>query len=514
MEPILFIHGYSAESADDKFDSVKAIYGDQKAKPNLNLPDALRDALGAGAPAVFEIDLSRYVSLDNGVNLDDIARALELALRADFPHLLTGAEGFNVIVHSTGALVVRNWLRLFSAKPSKIKRLIYLAGANFGSGWAHIGKGQLAQWARFVFEHGADAGIKVLDALELGSNQTLDLHLSFLQEGCSMVGSFGVREAVVIGSQPHVSWFEVPVRYAKEDGSDGVVRVSACNVNFHYLRLAPRDRAHSLGPEKVDDYLNDFRARKPDLMQYYEIADASRPGDVKRPEVPFAIPYQASHSGKETGIVSGAAPRVQVLRLLKTALNTAPADWQGLVQTFADETANTLDRVTKFNAPKWWQKWIFDTRKQYDAHAQVVFRLRDQDGRPVEHYDIFFNSVSGKRDTSLPFNSLIEDKHLNSHPNIFVLYLRTSTYQGKMQPGDVPDALNKNWVMRVPQVNGCILEVSAVEPETGLVRYLPMRFEFTPEQLTSWLVGHRTTIIDIELLRLPQRQVYTILRDR
>src|SRR3569833_3088840 len=115
MEPILFINGYSAESATSVPEAVKAIYGNQNADPNLNLPDALRDALGAGAPDVFEIDLSRYVSLDDGVNLDDIARALQLALEADFPHLLKPDTGFNAIVHSTGALVVRNWIRLFSA---------------------------------------------------------------------------------------------------------------------------------------------------------------------------------------------------------------------------------------------------------------------------------------------------------------------------------------------------------------------------------------------------------------
>ena len=515
MEPILFIHGYSAESATTDFAEVKAIYGNQRDNPNLNLADALRDALGVGAPGVFEIDLSRYVSLDDGVNLDDISRALQLALEADFPHLLAADKGFNAIVHSTGALVVRNWIRLFSAKPSPIRRLIYLAGANFGSGWAHIGKGQLAQWARYVFQHGADAGVRVLNALELGSDETLDLHHAFLQEGSTMARSYEVREAVVIGSQPHVSWFELPIRYAKEDGSDGVVRVSASNVNFHYLRLAAQKGAHELGPDRIDDYLTDFRNRKPDLPSYYEIVETSRPGDANRPEVPLAIPYQASHIGDETGVVGGAAPRAQVLRLLKSVLMTAPGDWQTLVEQFADETRDTLQRVLKFDAPKWWQKWISNSCKQYDGHSQVIFRLRDQDGRPVDHYDIFFNSVRSKRDRSLPFNDLIEDKHVNTNnSNIFVLYLRTSTYQGKLGPSDVPDPLNNKWVLRVPQVNGCSLEISALEPDTDRVRYLPMRFVFTPDQLNSWLVPHRTIVFDVELLRLPQREVYLIVRDK
>jgi hypothetical protein len=212
---------------------------------------------------------------------------------------------------------------------------------------------------------------------------------------------------------------------------------------------------------------------------------------------------KASHSGDETGVVNGAAPRTQVLRLLKTALTTTPSDWQTLVSQFASETETTLERVINFDPPKWWQKWIYDTRKQYDPHAQVILRLRDQDGRPVDHYDIFFNSVASKRDTSMPFNDLIEDKHLN-----------TSTYKDRPAPDDESSPLNVHWVRRVPKVNGCILEISAVEPETGRVRYLPLRYEFSADQLNSWLVDHRTTVIDIELLRLPQREVCLILKDK
>ena len=513
MESILFVHGYSAESKKTDFDSVKRIYGDQSAQPNLNLPDALRAALGGQNATVLEMDLSRYVSLDDGINLDDISRAFDRALRKDFAKLLD--DGCNVIVHSTGALVIRNWLRLFSPKPSPIRRLIYLAGANFGSGWAHIGKGQLAQWARYVFEGGAEAGVRVLEALELGSNETIDLHLSFLKEGCTFSEGFQVREAVIIGSQAEVHWFEVPVRYAKEDGSDGVVRVSACNVNFNYLRLAPNAQAQKLSPITAKNYLADFRERREDLTGYYEVAEASRPGDTNRPEVPFAIPYQASHSGARQGVVSGAAPRVQVLRLLKAALTTAPTDWPSLVPAFQEETKGTLERVLKFEAPQWWNQWIHDTRKQYDAHALVIFRLRDQDDRPIDHYDIFFNSIASKRDQSLPFNALIEDKHVNSnHGNIFTLYLRTSQFKQKPDANDTTDPLNKQWVLAVPKVNGCTLEVSAVEPETGLINYLPMRFEFSAEDLNGWLVGHQTTVIDIQLLRLPQPGVFMILRDK
>jgi len=235
MEPIVLIHGYSAETNDTTAAAIASIYG--------SLPKSLKQIYGR--TAVVEINLSRYISLEDGITVDDISRALDRALKTDFSKLLQGK--FHVIIHSTGALAIRNWIRRFSPKPSPIGNLIYLAGANFGSGWAHVGKGQLAKWARFVFQGGAERGVQVLDALELGSDWTIDLHLHFLQLGNAMTTDYGIYESVVVGTQADVKWFPIPIRYAKEDGSDGVVRVSASNVNFNYVRFGPTAAALILG---------------------------------------------------------------------------------------------------------------------------------------------------------------------------------------------------------------------------------------------------------------------------
>src|ERR1700733_8736672 len=104
MIPILLIHGYSAESDNTTLDSISQEYG--------SLVDRLR-AQYTDPGVVVEIDLSRYISLDDGVTIDDVSRALQNALLRDFPSLLHGP--FNVIIHSTGALVIRNWLRMFSS---------------------------------------------------------------------------------------------------------------------------------------------------------------------------------------------------------------------------------------------------------------------------------------------------------------------------------------------------------------------------------------------------------------
>jgi pimeloyl-ACP methyl ester carboxylesterase len=271
MEPIVLIHGYSAESKESSPRDIAGIYG--------TLPKALRDYYGSAA--VVEIDVSRYVSLEDGVTVDDISRALDRVLREEYPHLLNGP--FHVIIHSTGALVIRNWIRRFSPRPSPVRNLIYLAGANFGSGWAHVGKGQLAQWGRMIFQGGAERGVQVLDALELGSDWTLDLHLHFLRAGQAMLQDYRVCEYVVIGTQADVQWYPIPIRYAKEDGSDGVVRVSAGNVNFNYVRFGPAQPALNLPFDEVRNQLSKYRDRDKKIRQYYEIKESSRPGVNGRP---------------------------------------------------------------------------------------------------------------------------------------------------------------------------------------------------------------------------------------
>ncbi len=87
MKPIVLIHGYSSESPTPDPTSIANIYG--------TLPQRLRASYD-----VVEVDLSRYVSLNDSVSVADIARGLNRALLEQHRTLLE--SGFHVVIHSTG----------------------------------------------------------------------------------------------------------------------------------------------------------------------------------------------------------------------------------------------------------------------------------------------------------------------------------------------------------------------------------------------------------------------------
>src|SRR5688572_27673655 len=131
MAPIVLIHGFSTEGRTDEDNPT--VPAEEIARLYGRLPTLLRNRFGTDK--VVEIDVTRYVSLEDGISVEDVSYGLDRALRAQ-PGLVENGRlrRFSAIVHSTGALVIRNWIRRYAAKPCEAARVIYLAGANFGSG--------------------------------------------------------------------------------------------------------------------------------------------------------------------------------------------------------------------------------------------------------------------------------------------------------------------------------------------------------------------------------------------
>lgn len=481
MEPILLIHGYASEGKDK---TVEEIYG--------ALPDDLRKTFGDDV--IFDLNLSRWISLNDGVSLDDISFAMERALRSDFEHFFK--TGFHVIIHSTGALVVRNWIKLFGLKPSPIKNLVYLAGANFGSGLAHIGKGQLARWGRLIFGN-TGRGMKVLDELEFGAWKTLDMHLSFLADGNDMYKDYEVQEFCMNGSQTLSFLRPIPIRYVKEDSADNTVRTSACNLNYNYIAVRPIDKAYELTIDELNVII-EKRLDNVDIEDKYYKYDFTQLSENRR-DVPFAVVYETAHFGSDIGIVSGRDNRESVLPLIKTALE-APYDtdaYQNTVKIFNAANEDT------FNKAKDLDPSIFEWNKQsqYEGHAQLIFRLKDQFGNGVENFDITFKTTEFNKNQPR-LEKMIEDRHGNRiDKGTITFYLRTQSFNKRNK---------EKWTDLIKKTADVDIEITGYESLSSDIVYLPVNIHLSNKELRRVIQSFRTTIVDIELVRLPSDKVFSI----
>lgn len=471
--PIVFIHGYGSEGRNT---AAHEIYGE--------LPQQITRSL---EQEVVSINLSRWISLSDGIHLEDVSFALERALRsAKYQHLLD--QGFRCIVHSTGALVIRHWLKHYSPKPSPLQKVIYLAGAFFGSGLAHMGMGQFSRWAHIIFK-GTQTGLPSLHSLEFGANTTLDLHQYFLQTHHMLRDDFGVYEYCMMGSQTLPALRMIPNRYVKEDSSDCTLRTASANVNFNYFTITYIE-GNNLSAQTLREHIRARRANKPLPNQLYRLT-----AQHQASQVPYALLYETAHMGNTIGIMDGRKNRTQVLPRIKEALtcNNTPSAQQHLIDKWQKVTEKTLARAAKLKQRL--NEW--NPQSQYEAHSQVIFRVRDQFGRDINAHDITFKSRTNKHSLALPL--LIEDKIKNS------LNKGNTTYYFRVQ-----HFVNGTFTNRLANIAPITLEVTGIEPSSTDMYYLPVMLPLSAKVLRDLIQPFKTSVVDITMLRLPSQKVFAL----
>lgn len=212
--PIVLLHGYSATDASLR---------------------TWREVLLDRGYDATDVHLGGYVSLSNEITIKDLAEGFDRALRVQ-PGLDNG-EQFDAIVHSTGGLVIREWLTTYPTRRDRVKHIIGLAPANFGSPLAHKGRSWLGALFRGERELGPDfmeAGTQILAGLELGSRYTWQLaHRDLLGESPAYgEGPDTPYPFIFIGTDGYGGLRGL---FTNPDGSDGTVRLAAAGLNIRKL---------------------------------------------------------------------------------------------------------------------------------------------------------------------------------------------------------------------------------------------------------------------------------------
>ena len=187
-----------------------------------------------GLQGIVPIYLGDYVSMDDDVSFDDIAEAMHMAWRkAGLP---VSPRSVDVVVHSTGALVIRHWMtRYFTPASNPVRRLLMLAPANFGSHLAHKGVSFLGRIAKgFQSDRLFHTGERILRGLELASPFTWELaRKDRLQDGAAWYGPGRVLATALVGTDGYSGISAA----ANTNGSDGTVLVSTANLEPAFVRF-------------------------------------------------------------------------------------------------------------------------------------------------------------------------------------------------------------------------------------------------------------------------------------
>jgi hypothetical protein len=334
--PVVFVHGYGTD--EQGF-------------------DALRQGLIDSGHSPSDLHLVRYVSLSDEVSVRRLADAFELAVQERLRD-----NSFDAVVHSTGALIVREWLRRASGATRRLRHLVALAPANFGSpsaprarslaGRAFRGLGMLARGDGGDFispwsEDFLEVGGRLLHDLELASPISWHLAMDEIESDRwgRGDGHGDAPTAFVIGGLAEYSDAEMS-RRRPGPGTDGTVRIAGMGLDVDYLGL-------DLTPGAPDEERVDFRPA---------------PERMARPLLVIGLNHATVQAGPsdETDEVGRQGYRV-VCEWLADALANEGSD--AYARWSRDVSAASADQIERSHRASW---------------LQLLVRLVDETGRPIE----------------------------------------------------------------------------------------------------------------------------------
>jgi len=187
------------------------------------------------ASQVVDVRLGDYITLDDDVTYDDLTHAMMRAWQNESALKNAAPGSVDVVVHSTGGLVIRDWMtRFFKPSTCPVKRILMLAPANFGSPLAHKGRSFMGRIIKgFKSSKPFQTGEIILKGLELASPYSFALADRDCFAKDAWYGPGRVLATVLVGTKGYSGISAA----ANEDGSDGTVRVSTANLNPHKFFL-------------------------------------------------------------------------------------------------------------------------------------------------------------------------------------------------------------------------------------------------------------------------------------
>lgn len=194
-----------------------------------------------GIGTVDTILYADYESREDNITFNDVVDGLnEQLIEKKLIHPDgTKKNTLNIIVHSTGGLVIRHWIwRYYSHRIDEcpVKRVVMLAPANFGSPLAHRGKSFLGRLVKGRWKIGdfLEVGRKLLNGLELASPYQWELaHNDIFGVEKSYYNRHQIQLTVLTG----IKDYEGARGWVNKPGTDGTIVIAGAPLNTVKLRL-------------------------------------------------------------------------------------------------------------------------------------------------------------------------------------------------------------------------------------------------------------------------------------
>ncbi len=352
---VILVHGYNVTST--------RTYG--------VLPQRLKNA----GHRIKDVYLGKYVTLDNDITLPDLTKAFQSALEDLYGSKLRTTK-FACITHSTGGLVVRGWITDYyrnRMKQMPISHLIMLAPPNHGSRLSSLGKSRLS---RLRSLWGAEPGLKILDALDLGSAYQWRINCSWIEDKPHETSGF--YPFVFTGQWIDKRIWDVIVPATYERGSDGVVRVSSANVN---------------------------------MKKFFADADG-RIKETSMQEIGLFVVPKAAHAD-QMGIMAGVPEKGDhptLMGILKVLNIKSRAQYKALVKEFKISTEELQKTESYCDGSK------------LDRYSQLVVRIMDSAGNALSDYAIELLDFE-RKSHRFPTGFLASSAKCMSSPHHYIFYL-------------------------------------------------------------------------------------------
>lgn len=196
-----------------------------------------------GLGPVSEIYYADYESREDHLTFDDVVDGLndEFYRRGFITRSGRKKRDVNVVVHSTGGLVIRHWIHQHYVRGGlriedcPVRRVVMLAPANFGSPLAHRGKSFLGSLVKGRWKVGdlLEVGRELLGGLELASPYQWALAHRDLLIDEPYYNADQIQTTVLVGIEDYGGvrgWVNKP-------GTDGTVVIAGTSLDTVKLRL-------------------------------------------------------------------------------------------------------------------------------------------------------------------------------------------------------------------------------------------------------------------------------------